>query len=1093
MSMFAKLVRCLILFWIVCTPVFADPTIGGAYDRGQIITNNLSALVGVPYVAFADNMREFIPAEYQADAATVFQKQWNSKTGKITFEGLLNVCVAGHITHCQEFPHSSHCAQEGYEIASIGHDTCIKFIQGIIKDARRLNRGKTVDAKPITRAKCKKLGGTWQDDGTGQELCLGKDGKHLAFSSSCDDGWGVCVSTFKDTQVQLYTALGLANAWGQRYDLTLTCEQEPETRSNQDYLRCSANGEAYEFEFDDVEESKDAWLDEGLEQALCTLYDLEYLPSGMSADTMVAPGESWPGACDTTDATVCDLIDKHAQTFGLRVNITNRKGALACVFSSVVGASMSNLRTAYGIDNMVFANTIQVEMTPALIEKIKQYVIAHMSAQNEPLIAFSCNYAPTSMLSKIGPFAGTDDVLTCYVNGQPVDFVFNDLSESKEVVQQGSNQAVDCIVSGGTFSGKRCLNLNQQRCMQLAKNNLASCPECKKIYWDSEHNVCTLPSAEKYTNLQRGINIALIAGGAVIAVGVTVATGGTGGAGIAVVMVETVGAGIELASQININHIADNFILESINCNNATCAEEMIKQNLQRMANYQNDFTAPEIDAIDAEMARLLNLIPHDSEFYMQTLGNITLESNQIHGWKSWENAQIWRAIGITMQLTGVISTIVTKILNRQGAKVFSKSVACINEKLRKSVDALSDTDRQFYELWREYGSRTQTLEDFKKLHNNDLDALRASVQNITPRSEQYKVFHKMREALEKVENALNKQNMSMNDIPENLAERYLFLKQHPELREIVQEMDDYTQAVDVIYAWDAINDVNSDEVADILRQVEDLRKPIDTEYQSQTAKIWADFDQGRITQSEKDARITEANQRMKSRIENEISQIYQPMVATQVKMPTLDAVVEERVVMFANIVDSDSELKQIATNWGTATKKQKTLFAQKVLDQANKQVLPKGYKHLQIQLTNTHDDGAGGLYNSMTHTISIDPHETHDLSRFMEILAHEHAHAVDDITPTMGALGQQKSKLSATIYSSDADKGYWSSLTEQSSHKIGPAVANQFKPMHNYSRANAIAVAGIAAGLIEFGSVITLYDFLKNVELPFTNDENAL
>ena len=74
MSMFAKLVRCLILFWIVCTPVFAAPTITGAYDRGQIITNNLSALVGVPYVAFADNMCEFIPTEYQADAAAVFQK-----------------------------------------------------------------------------------------------------------------------------------------------------------------------------------------------------------------------------------------------------------------------------------------------------------------------------------------------------------------------------------------------------------------------------------------------------------------------------------------------------------------------------------------------------------------------------------------------------------------------------------------------------------------------------------------------------------------------------------------------------------------------------------------------------------------------------------------------------------------------------------------------------------------------------------------------------------------------------------------------------------------------------------------------------------
>lgn len=593
---------------------FAGPSTSGAYDQGQIITNNLSALVGVPYVAFADNMREFIPAEYQADAATVFQKHWNSKTGKITFEGLLNVCVAGHITHCQEFPHSSHCAQEGYEIASIGHDTCIKFIQGIIKDARRLNRGKTVEAKPINRATCKKLGGTWQDDGTGQELCLGKDGKHLAFSSSCGDGWGVCVSTFKDIQVQFYTALGLANAWGQRYDLTLTCEQEPETRSNQDYLRCSAGGEAYEFEFDDVEESKDAWLAEGTEQALCTLYDLEYLPSGMSADTMVAPGESWPSACDTTDATVCDLIDKHAQTFGLKVNITNRKGALACVFSSVVGASMSNLRTAYGIDNMVFANTIQVEVTPALIEKIKQYVIAHMSAQNEPLIAFSCNYAPTSILSKIGPFAGTDDVLTCYVNGSPVDFVFDDLSESATYEQDGSMAGISCMIHGGKYDGKHCRSLNREQCA-LANDSIPG-----GTHWDQGANACVLNDAKQAQTIRNGISIAT---GIVVTIG-TLGIASAAGAGVtgAYYLVAVVGSvavdgvfiGLERLHEVNPHHRALSFMGEAQHCNENLCAYRIVNQHFARLNEIVDKLEPDEMSVVAFEMDRMASLLS-DAEF----------------------------------------------------------------------------------------------------------------------------------------------------------------------------------------------------------------------------------------------------------------------------------------------------------------------------------------------------------------------------------------------------------------------------------------------------------------------------------------------
>ena len=38
---------------------------------------------------------------------------------------------------------------------------------------------------------------------------------------------------------------------------------------------------------------------------------------------------------------------------------------------------------------------------------------------------------------------------------------------------------MSCIVTGGTYSGKRCIGLGEQQCEVLRKSNLKECPECR--------------------------------------------------------------------------------------------------------------------------------------------------------------------------------------------------------------------------------------------------------------------------------------------------------------------------------------------------------------------------------------------------------------------------------------------------------------------------------------------------------------------------------------------------------------------------------------------------------------------------------------
>ena len=277
-----------------CQPMTSH---GANYSSSDIITNKLNAVVGISAYDLETVLSDYVFSGDTEAMVEVFKTHWNPKTGEISFHDLLEVCVAGGITHCQQKTSDTRCKE--LEVYSIGNDQCMVFIKNLIDTSQsriRLSkfRGQT---RNFDKRTCKTIGGTWTKDITGSgHYCAGQDGKRLLFSDSCGTGFGTCVRDFASgVQVQEISGFVLVKLWGQKHGLQLTCDPEYENRSDtipgkvisavsntstgkdtgQDFIRCSANEEAYEFEFDDLNESYDLDNYRGITAGLCALFELD--------------------------------------------------------------------------------------------------------------------------------------------------------------------------------------------------------------------------------------------------------------------------------------------------------------------------------------------------------------------------------------------------------------------------------------------------------------------------------------------------------------------------------------------------------------------------------------------------------------------------------------------------------------------------------------------------------------------------------------------------------------------------------------------------------------------------------------------------
>ncbi len=462
---------------------------------------------------------------------------------------------------------------------------------------------------------------------------------------------------FNWTNVQMLQATALAAEYALvKNGHNVVCENEWRKSGNDDWFSCTSidNQYFYEFKFDDVAESVDSVIQHNLRLALCeALYDgeLNEDPEDISAPDCALP-----------DPAKRDALISTAEKFGIKAD-ADEDNEHGVNFSHSQKMLLYETKKIDGIDPFAFySGDIQIRANGQMIDGLYSYVAMQLAPTN--ITAFTCNRNPFQVIRKIDDRktkGSSDDVLPCHVNGTPVDFVFDDMSELSKTLSRGGYSNMNCTVVGGTYNGRECMYVGEHECMRIQKLSAATMPSNKLPFWNSNTKQCELPAAADATEYQRNINIGIMAGGILVGAIVTVVTAGTGASALALLAAETAGGIIEFTATLEIYNSIDEFLEESQKCKNAKCAEQMLRDNLQRMSNMTFDMTDAQINGIDAELARLADLIPTDSTFYQKIAKNGTSTADNSLGFfdaDSWEPEQVWRAVGVTLQLTSLITGI---------------------------------------------------------------------------------------------------------------------------------------------------------------------------------------------------------------------------------------------------------------------------------------------------------------------------------------------------------------------------------------------------------------------------------------------------
>ena len=490
-----------------------------------------------------------------------------------------------------------------------------------------------------------------------------------------------------DIKMTMLQAEGLCKEYARvKYNDDIECSNETRGKIN-DYVKCTSKLKPiyYEFKFDSVTGAKlDSVLHNSVKYSVCKIHETNLgFPKSTAIDHNAKPVD-YNSFCVTSDKTKCSQINDSMGKFAYKSFIKDNK----CVIDQKYDITKDTLRTAFGINNYNFDKGYQLSAYNDLREKLCEYIKKNA---NTTINTCECDYNFTRVVDNSGLVPEADDVLTCHANNQPIDFIFDDLNENVKKLSQGNMEAFNCTVLGGEYQGKTCFTPDASLCAEIAKATKKECPECAEAYFDTEKNACVLPNATKANEHQKNVNIGLIVGGTVVGAAVIIYTGGTGFAAVAVAL-ETIGGAMEYGAQVHIDGIADEFFMKANNCDNATCAEELLKEYFQYISRMVNDLQSGEKVGVDSKMATLIEMLPDDSQF----LTDIVAACYENNGDNfdiskcddgKWNGNQIIRAVGIGLQFTSVFASVGKFILTKAGmvekiANTTPKLTAALSKKI---------------------------------------------------------------------------------------------------------------------------------------------------------------------------------------------------------------------------------------------------------------------------------------------------------------------------------------------------------------------------------------------------------------------------
>ena len=483
----------------------------------------------------------------------------------------------------------------------------------------------------------------------------------LKYYKVCGDDKGktggteICVEgVFNWINVGMLQAAGLAEEYARvRYNDDIACDNNYRTSWNDDYVRCTSKNSKryYEFQFDDVKESIDADIQRGVILGICKIYNVSV------------------GVKSCATSCTAEMV-RTAQHFGLTATTNGN----TCNFSGrsiSADEAESKLAKIDGIDNYIFYSGIQIQGSKNVITQLKDYI----KSTGKTVRTFDCNKNVGEIKNSL--LVGDDDVLRCKLNGQPIDFVFDDFSESWLYVQEDGEAKIQCVVSGGKYADQECFGLTQQQCIEANAVFKKKFPSASGMRWNGKECVL-LDSAEA----QR-YDIYVQAGIGVVAAADCLLLTHTG---CLVLAVETAGLATELTTKEFIENRAGEFLAVSTRCNNRDCAIDTIR-NAGKVLSVMGSLDAAAANSVDSELARLVdylepedlpNVSDNDWDEIIVQLGG---DPDDTAG-----TALVWlNRIGLGAQFASLATS---------GYRLVSKAITRLANKAARTANTASDAGR---------------------------------------------------------------------------------------------------------------------------------------------------------------------------------------------------------------------------------------------------------------------------------------------------------------------------------------------------------------------------------------------------------------
>ena len=965
--------------------------------------------------AVEDTINTLVEESKRQATADEYPKQMDQTTGKISVIGIYKVCAAA-----------------GKDIrTNDGYSQCRYFINQLAEKS-------DFDTKSANQANCANMfNGIWSLSKDEKEYqCVGKDGHKLVYSKSCDGDGGDCIKDFAGLKTQGPNGREFIAAWAKKKNIDLSCYIGFETRRGatsplgQDYIKCSAGGKSYEFEFDSLNETPGKTSMDSENKTICEFY------GGKIVDTSDAANEKLYKSCDVPKAACYGDISSLASKTGHTVMYQGY-----CRLSrEPKSKSIIDLKHIDGVDNRVFYNSgAQMRADMAKVQ-LEEYL--HNTFPNEKYIV--CD--PAVKPYDYGLGLDKDYILTCTVGSKQVDFLFDDLSESSKSRSDTGMDAMQCIISGGTFKGESCRGPTPEECTKLDAA-LRAKGSTEGAKWDKDVRACILGNAMK--TYKQDVATGYVVG-AVFIVGGTIVSILDGGltAPIVVAGAEMLVGDLAINYTIDWNHRRlskqaanrfDSFMSDAAKCTDEPCALKVLEKHYATLSNVMNDLNTDDQEIIDNTMDNLLRLI--QTEYVAcgknnagQTVyadpATCAMQSSTLRVIDYVDRASepiliiasvIYNPGYVTRRFMKIktVSTVAKGLdVSYKDAKRMMKAgevVQDANGVIMRADDAARamEYENRLRAAYKKYAPKNQSFDDFKKMFKDEaaFDQQLAAWEGFEPgmvdKSDGKSFFKDEIYVPTPYSTYDPKLAKQLKTIDAEYADDIAKLKE--EESALYSEMVKYKTAREEPLRKEKykLDDIAAERLG---------RQPRFTDWDNpelKDLKIQRDAIDDRIANlplSPEELAVTQKHDDIANMIEGyEVARDYEKGKIINASIPdeVADAVAETRRQELIEIIADDDELFAQAQRFSDLSVTEKQAFLQKAHDKLDDATHVKGMFKVRV-----YEDPKSSIVANAARQYNNKPlGEDLDIDEILETIVHEQSHLVDRQVPDLGMLGAQKAK----------------------------------------------------------------------------------